>query len=612
VFLPAVIIALVAGAGEGAGRRARLHELGNRLGLGREKETGGLRGRLEEAYRRWLPGMGSFDVANDYQAALGILFLEILVTEEQWRESTYEFVPMLHGAAVGPVPHIVRVKLPVGRGSHGWEDWVPWVARETARSMQAATSKAECDRIVASMRGFRYIFTELDDWREATHPDLMSMTWEEVMIASRAWHGTFVSETSFGKPVNPGIVLMSWPDGMTLERLVTARQLEQEGSSMGHCVGGYWSKVRDGSDIILSLRGADRVPVATVEIAPTYDDPTPRGSIIQIRGPRNGEITEALARRRLAIWLATAGVGDMESDESTFRDLLGDDIGVGAYPPTMDPDILLADWFSEEEVAKRAKRRAAFGPRTVAEGEFLESWMGRFIPGPSGNARDIQDLKAALDAVQEARDRLIGDTADEMELVDIVHAGPGSEAWHWWVEDMGDPEENPESRLSVLRDILIQEDWSDLMRTAKEEAETISSLFPGSFKEKRADEGLLWEMGPDEYTTDVRISMRTTDWDNEVRWSVSTWHRAFHGNGYWETAGSSEHGMYDALIDAGVLVPAVKMASALLALKKDLGTRTPLDTPVARLSPLVDFLEEAKAAGVVLDRDAERFLRKRI
>jgi|APSaa5957512622_1039677.scaffolds.fasta_scaffold00102_12 hypothetical protein len=104
------------------------------------------------------------------------------------------------------------------------------------------------------------------DWLEEERPNIMPMSLAEAVDRSDEWHKQFAASASYGSPVTPGLTVVTWPDGWRIDRLVTARECEEEGQSMGHCVGGHWKYVRDGDELIFSIRDETGKPWGTAAI----------------------------------------------------------------------------------------------------------------------------------------------------------------------------------------------------------------------------------------------------------------------------------------------------------------------------------------------------------
>jgi predicted nucleic acid-binding Zn-ribbon protein len=110
---------------------------------------------------------------------------------------------------------------------------------------------------------------EIYDWVRQNNIELQKKTWRDAIAESDAWHAAgFANEGTYRGPVIPGVPVMIWPDGSRLDRLVTAKQLQQEGKSMNHCVGGYWPDVRDNKSVVYSFRDPELVPYMTLSFTP--------------------------------------------------------------------------------------------------------------------------------------------------------------------------------------------------------------------------------------------------------------------------------------------------------------------------------------------------------
>jgi hypothetical protein len=150
--------------------------------------------------------------------------------------------------------------------------------------------------------------SSIADWMRAEPQDLTGWSARRILDASEAWHAQF-RRTAFRAPCPEAVVLLRYPDGWTLQRLVEKADLAHEGASMGHCVGGpprangrpdgeseYWQKARDDRSTLLSVRDPDGVPHATIEVTGKL------GRIVQVQGPEDQcPEAEVLARIGLAL-----------------------------------------------------------------------------------------------------------------------------------------------------------------------------------------------------------------------------------------------------------------------------------------------------------------------
>lgn len=79
-------------------------------------------------------------------------------------------------------------------------------------------------------------------------------------------------------------VLKNYDTGFRWSELTSENALIREGKLMGHCVGGYWTRVNSGSTRIISLRDRNNEPHCTIELEGKRID--------QIKGKQNKEVIE--------------------------------------------------------------------------------------------------------------------------------------------------------------------------------------------------------------------------------------------------------------------------------------------------------------------------------
>ncbi len=178
-----------------------------------------------------------------------------------------------------------------------------WIVREMIRERCEPPEHEPPLRDVLGQRHLQDLFL---DWFEAVHPNLSPMTFQEAWAAQDAWHRQFATTAAFRSALSGGIPFAVWPDGARLVRLATKKQCEEEGLSMGHCVGGYWSSVRESECVILSYRDPDGFPQATAEI--TRNPVDPKIAIRQFKGPEDGQVKDVVGAARMAQVLLSAGV----------------------------------------------------------------------------------------------------------------------------------------------------------------------------------------------------------------------------------------------------------------------------------------------------------------
>ncbi len=142
------------------------------------------------------------------------------------------------------------------------------------------------------------------DWIETERPDLGRMTFAQAWAAQAAWHREFAKEANFRSSVSSGVPLVVYPDGARIVRLVTQKQLLDEGGSLGHCVGtNHWKYVRDGTEVILSYRDPLGVPQVTVAITPTDPRFDTDATVSEFKGPGNEAVEDAQGAARMLQFL---------------------------------------------------------------------------------------------------------------------------------------------------------------------------------------------------------------------------------------------------------------------------------------------------------------------
>lgn len=84
------------------------------------------------------------------------------------------------------------------------------------------------------------------------------------------------------RAVAKSMAMMAWEkDGLQIRAIASLPELYDEGTALGHCVGGYGQAIADGRSIIFVVRktGAPKEPYFTAEVA--------RGALTQLRGKKN-------------------------------------------------------------------------------------------------------------------------------------------------------------------------------------------------------------------------------------------------------------------------------------------------------------------------------------
>ena len=120
--------------------------------------------------------------------------------------------------------------------------------------------------------------------------DFSKYTWDQLMFEANQWHEEkFYKEAPDLKlKYKTNDVVYSFKNGYHIVSVTDPEDLETEGKTMQHCVGGYCDLVASGGTKIYSLRDQNNDPHATMETSISFDD---KGNtyeeIAQIKGKQN-------------------------------------------------------------------------------------------------------------------------------------------------------------------------------------------------------------------------------------------------------------------------------------------------------------------------------------
>ena len=316
-MLLASLLAWMDDAVETTARRAALHEVRQRLGLaGRAPKVPSATEQILVELRHYVDHYDTTSVTefmNDIQALLyavypfndvedaqvaGVSVLEVPECSGWLDEDEAQWVSLYMVAGdiqeVQAAPRAFRLL----RRSRPQDADLAWLFREWRAH--------HYDPIFPDVMSRKFV--SLRDWVVSTGQSLARLTVREALAGSDAWHAQFVTG-SFGSPLPDALVVLRWADGWTLQRLMEKRDFAREGTSMGHCVGGfhhpgevadgdsvYWHRTRDDAGAVFSLRTSAGVPTATVETVNWVGGN--RAVVQQIQGPLDGPVDPA-ARIRL-------------------------------------------------------------------------------------------------------------------------------------------------------------------------------------------------------------------------------------------------------------------------------------------------------------------------
>jgi hypothetical protein len=359
--IPAILTTAPAGQ-----RRSTCHELRGRLGLREERAPSDLRERILWVIRQL-----------KYDASARALFSAIQDLETRDRVYCREVKvwsgPERKRFRDPPRPPDTYEWLPRTGVHHRVEPYLLWIGKQCDNLIDERPPPGNSEFFQQRYLSNNYhiyigdvsrFMGEILDWAEAEHVNLYDYDFDQALAASCEWHRQFSVGVGFRSTVAPAVVLATWEDGGHIDRLVTRRHLADEGTSMGHCVGGrldrrgiapgdgqYWQQVRDDKSIIVSYRGPSDMPYATVEITRSTDagDNSLRLYISQVQGPEDEEIEDKTARARM-LWFLVRMMGPhILSDRRVVNRLVHD------RDPSFDPTAIIDDihttlWDLDEEI----------------------------------------------------------------------------------------------------------------------------------------------------------------------------------------------------------------------------------------------------------------------
>lgn len=189
------------------------------------------------------------------------------------------------------------------------EKHVPWIAREVSRAVKAArATKDEDSSKKSALNDYKRRISHIFDWTFGANPNLMNYKFDEAYQASDEWHERAKAQVNASKikrrraegkyfdcpegvASQKGEVVVSFPNGWTVQKLVTAKQLLEEGNTdedsgrgcLRHCIGdhGYYEDYVKGNQEHYSLRSPENKPMVTFTIR------LPQRDTVQIKGWSN-------------------------------------------------------------------------------------------------------------------------------------------------------------------------------------------------------------------------------------------------------------------------------------------------------------------------------------
>lgn len=119
---------------------------------------------------------------------------------------------------------ILDIVRPVG--DTPFDKFVPWVFREFMRLSDAGERG-----FIDAANAFAAVAPQMAAWQKKTRVDVNRMRLAEVTAALEAW-----VEANARTPAIPGEVVYRFPDGWTVQQLLTKEQILDEGHVMQHCM----------------------------------------------------------------------------------------------------------------------------------------------------------------------------------------------------------------------------------------------------------------------------------------------------------------------------------------------------------------------------------------
>lgn len=199
-------------------------------------------------------------MARHLVEAGGGLYSRLEYCQKQWPSS---FEDVLHialvktGVAVGdvlemeePESYLKEHEAELSK-SYPWDKYLGWIAKELNKELNSDD--------YGELVGF--LLSRFDKFWEKVRKgggvDIGKLNLRDVFDELGA-----ISDLPLP---SQGEIVQKFPDGWTLQKLITDKQLTDESERMRHCVKTYCQKVKDGTSIIFSLRDPKGLPHVTLE-----------------------------------------------------------------------------------------------------------------------------------------------------------------------------------------------------------------------------------------------------------------------------------------------------------------------------------------------------------
>ena len=224
---------------------------------------------------------------------------------------------------------------------HDAPDWLKEKAEENPKFFQEEEIYKVKDPLKSDLE-FRGKVDHILDYliyylKENTSKNLKNMTWVHVKKGIKKWEEAFKKDES-NKPLPGEKRVVVSEGGYFWVELTDKASLENEGSRMDHCVGGYCDQVESGNTTIYSLRDPKNIPHLTVELdligyddsyAEEYEDDYHEvyhdPSIVQISGKANSSPKFKYKEQFLDL---LSSLEEKFGDEVKIADGVGDSLGL--------------------------------------------------------------------------------------------------------------------------------------------------------------------------------------------------------------------------------------------------------------------------------------------
>lgn len=380
-------------------------------------------------------------------------------------------------------------------------------------------------------------FDKIRDWSGATGEDPVKHSYPEALRLAQEWHDNLqqLTDIQFGDPVPDGLVLMRWPDGSTLQRLMVRAEFERESDAMDHCIGHdneYWRGHVGGTQAHFSLRDPEGVPKVTLTLTGNplsldsqdrlmiwYHDVTQpeepvRWIIDQIHGPHNESF--------------------LSLDKSIQQRIIGAIASLGVNVRSLTPPTVSKDAWqhyqdgTDFEYDRDEKWRPVEGTPTeqIMVNAALEAWRMRDLP------------------------ERLSDEAYEI-------SGMKKEEWREWAENAGLDEDQIEIGPKRWSKAMLEYDYGDACDQATDailkEVDLISDLLTehdwslGSERSGR-DGDRTWTISTNnEEVGEIRVKFGDRNYEPVFKAILNEENRS------WRDCSASTKSMLDAMLDEGLI-----------------------------------------------------------